>query len=129
MKSYVVLLAFGLVAAAGAASAATVAAKSDSSCPITPKTAVECGIWALKCIGDALGGNACHGAVESKADPGLKESVQCAYDSVRNFLEGTPQPCPIGATGAAGPDVKETVDCTKKAVRDLLQGTPQPCPL
>lgn len=112
MKSVVLFAALGLLATASVASAA-----------IGPPDVATL----VKCVGDALNGNACHTAEASAAGP--EGVVECAKSGVRNVLQGTPQPCyPGEVVATAGPDVGKAVDCVKSGARDILAGvTPEPC--
>lgn len=95
------------------------------------KDTKDCAFWAVRCIGDALGGNPCTGAAESEASGGVVEYAQCMVERAKAALKGQPSlPCYLWAEAtaeeSAGP--KESVQCVYTQVKGRLEGTtPQPC--
>ena len=89
-----VLALAGAATAATAAVAATSARDADAPCG----GAVECVLWAVRCVGDALGGHACHaaGATAAAAGHDVGKVVECTKGAVRQVLAGvTPMPCDV----------------------------------
>lgn len=133
MKTLVTVVAIALaaIAAPATAYAAVSAPAAVGSCDGILKTPTQCAIWTLRCVGDALGGHACHDDAAT-AQEGPKELVQCTLNQVENVLEGvTPMPCTVGdEAGAAGPDPQKVVACATGTVRAVVHGyTPMPCHL
>lgn len=133
MKVLVIVLAAALVAAAPAAAIAATAsdARASGSCYNWIRTPTQCAIWVLKCVGDSLGGNACHEdapvtVASTDAKPDVEAILACAGVAVQSILDGTtPEMCPIGRTAVAEGD---GVGCAKAQTRQVVAGVaPLPC--
>lgn len=130
MKSLSLALALALVAIGGGATTLALAtpAETDAACIEGPKDVVPCAMWAVKCIGDALGGNACVGP--STAAAAESPVVDCVKRAVRDIANGvTPMPCPVAdASADANVDPKKVVSCIGYAVQQTIDNRPiEPC--
>lgn len=121
--TYAIILALALLAPMGSAAAAATTAADPCSATKDP---VGCGVWAVTCIGDALGGNACH---EAAATTSASGPVDCVKSAARAILQGvTPMPCAVASEADADTILDKVVDCAARAVRAIVDGvTPMPC--
>jgi hypothetical protein len=135
MKTISIALVAALLAVGGGATAfafATPAPAETTSdaCINGPKDVVPCATWAVKCIGDALGGNACHGP-PAAATLAADESpvVDCVKRAVRDVLNGvTPMPCPVAAATDSQLDPQKVADCVVYVWQQWTSGNPvEPC--
>ena len=135
MKTLAIVLAAALAALVPATAYAATAAPSSlaaGSCDQVLKTPVECAVWVLKCVGDSLGGNACHqdAVATAAAPPEACDVVDCGkvVGVVRCVGDALGGHACHAETAAATPDPEAVVACAKVAVRNVLEGvTPEPC--
>ena len=137
MKTLALVLAVALAAlvpaTASAATAAPVA--TESHCQTTLKQPVECAVWAVQCLGYALGGDPCYGVATQATTievgpPQVCDLVDCekvvwVVRCVGDALGG--HAC-HGAMTEDTPDPEAILACLGTAIQNWIDGvTPEMC--